>query len=444
MPKEFHFDNGLTVDVSQYPPTHIVWLLNSIDTMCIPFDCADWRAHSSSETTSRFPWLHHKAPSIAETRPELLTFADYQGQTSAVESSITSPLQLADQWTQFAFHTESTVLGDLSMGPTPLLVLFFLLCLRRYSTKLIRFASNKGRQWAEERWSAESHERPSELAIARFGETVYQLLAHGFFAVYGLYFFMSEEWWARDGLFSFTGTQALFDGFPMQPIRPTMAWYYIFQAAYNLDAICWLLALSVKVKLRWQIRCTELAVKNSSTPILFYEWQSPIILGLSKNARDDFYELLYHDVLTNSLVIMSSICRLNRAGSMVFLVHDVSAVMVKISKLTHFFKCDIATLVAFPAMLATWFYTRLYILPFVILGGALQYQHFMLKEGLTPLLWICYRPFFEYGLLGLCLLQAYWFVNYTKIYVKLAKKITKKSRGEHVKAHKRRPVQVVA
>jgi hypothetical protein len=201
-----------------------------------------------------------------------------------------------------------------------------------------------------------------------------------------------------------------------------MAWYYIIQAAYNLDAIISLIKVSFAVQLRWPVASSTKFGKVISTTYIMYDWQSPIKISWSNTIREDFKELAFHDVLTNALCLGSSFCRITRAGSLIFLVHDVSAVTVKISKISNFMQWKQATLAAFTVMLMTWAVTRLYILPFIIVRGALSYQHYVLQEGLSPMFYICYRHMFDTALVSLCLLQVYWFNSYAFIYIRLLKK----------------------
>merc|ERR1712226_1247798 len=130
---------------------------------------------------------------------------------------------------------------------------------------------------------------------------------------------------------------------------------------------------------------------------------------------------MIHHIVTNLLVIGSSMCRLTRVGSMVFLVHDFSDVPVDLSKLANFLKWKWTTLGCFLAMVGVWMATRIYILPFTIYRSILTEAQYVLQEGLPVLLFVHYRYFF-YVLVGLLiLLHVAWFLMFLQMFATFLK-----------------------
>ena len=168
-----------------------------------------------------------------------------------------------------------------------------------------------------------------------------------------------------------------------------MIWYYVVQAAYNLDAFISLLEMS----------------------ITFHDG----MLTWSEKKRGDFQEMLAHHVATNLLLFGSSARRFHRIGSMVFFVHDVSDVTVDLSKLANFLKWKATTIACFVTMTITWVVTRLYILPFVIFKTVLTKSHFLLADGASPLHYVCHRHFFYVCFALLISLHFFWFLMFLRM-----------------------------
>jgi len=253
---------------------------------------------------------------------------------------------------------------------------------------------------------------------------------HFCISLYGIYFFLygggkGEPWWDFSW-FSFFGdkrtrmaTLSLYDGFPYHQVKPGMAWYYLLQSAYNLDALLSLLELSFVVV--WK--------SNSRFPFPRIEW--------SPTVRGDFREMFVHHVVTNLLVVGSSYCRLTRIGSMVFLVHDLSDVPVDLSKLANFLKYKYATIACFVSMSAVWFVTRLYVLPFVIYRSVLTQSHYVCARHEFPtVLYLNYRYQFYVLVAMLILLHAAWFAIFVRIFYTILTKMECHDYTEHKKGEK--------
>jgi len=411
--------NGL--DLSGYPPPPVLWVTAMIDTVCYPLQCAQWRQtlgiHDDDDNSS---WLAYKVPSLMDTLPSFTSFQDFVQQQETTEK--------VDVWQSlftYAFKTPSTALGDLTTPSAAVVLVCLVLLLRSIKSTLQPFFSNLGRSIGRRthglEWEAANEER-----IAKFGEYVFRLIYHSSISIYGVYYFWDKEWWAassKDGRSS--GTMSLYQGFPYHPVEPGMAWYYLLQAAYNLDAMLSLLELSFTVRLQSPVGKALSGCKS--------RWRSPISIGWSETVRGDFQEMMIHHVVTNLLVIGSSLCRLTRIGSMVFMVHDLSDIPVDLSKLANFLKWKWTTLSCFLSMVLVWMVTRLYILPFTIYRSILTQSHYVLQEGLPVILYVNYRHIF-YVLVGLLiLLHVAWFVMFLQMFATFVKKSECHDLSEHKK-----------
>lgn len=370
--------NGQIPHMEAYPPAPILWITATIDSLCLlPIGCADWRKRLHISESS---WWHARVPPLLAHVPPMLTYHDFLSQ---------QPVAMRDgsAWGRnlytFCAHTSSTSLGNLAT-PAAWLVLVALIFLLRTVKKFLlpRFSAwgrVAGRRTHGVAWEARNEER-----IAKFGEYVFRLFFHSTIAAYGVVYFWDKEWWKAGG------TLSLFAGFPHHPVEPGMTWYYLLQAAYNMDAMLSLLELSL-------------------------EYQGGGRLRWSKTVRGDFREMFIHHVVTNLLVVGSSVCRLTRIGSMVFLVHDLSDVPVDLSKLCNFLKWKVSTLVCFFSMVLVWLATRLYILPVTIYGAILTQSQYLVQDGLPVLLYVHYRYMF-YILVGLLIiLHLAWFVMFLQM-----------------------------
>ena len=396
----------IRVDLENYPPAPVTWLTATADTVCSLLPCHDWRESLGVQAD---PWLSMKVPSLIEgARPELLSYSQFC-QGAGLQQTSASSLY------QYAFETPSTTLGDLGNQSALVATLAVLIVLRLIKSVLLPLFSNYGRK-AGRITHGVQWEKDNEERIQKFGEYVYRLMFHSVISLFGILYFRDTEWWRREGL-NFVGTRSLFENYPQQSISPSLAWYYIVQAAYNADAMISLLEISFDVRFQ--------------NPFAKSKTRSPLTVRWSKDVRGDFSEMFVHHIVTNALCFGSSICRLNRAGSMVFLLHDVSDVPVDLSKLANFLKWKITTIVFFATMTLTWMVTRLYLLPFVIFSAALRYSHYTMQTGMNPMLWICYRHFFYVMLTVLILLHLSWFTMFIRMFLTLVTKNECHDYSEH-------------
>ena len=296
---------------------------------------------------------------------------------------------------KYAFQTESTALGDL-LSKDALCTLFILvLILRQIKSFLCPLFSSMGRNLARST-HGEEWEKKNEEKIIKFGEYLFRLLYHFGVSVLGLYLFLGKSWWAEGGQIN------LWLGYPSQPIEPDMTWYYLIQSAYNVDAMASLIQLSFDINVQSPF--------GSKTKAL----QSPISIGWSPTCRGDFNEMAIHHVITNMLVLGSSTYRLQRCGSMVFMVHDISDVPVDMSKLANFMKWKITTIACFVTMVVVWAITRLGILPFVIFKSVVLESHVVVPD-IDVRAYYMIRPTFYVLFVAIIALHMFWFHIFIKI-----------------------------
>lgn len=388
-------------DLTIYPPSPILLATKGIDAVCSMVGCSEWRSILPPTLSS---WVDHKMGNVILIFPSMLSYGDYLAQTS-------QDMGWSSMY-QYAFETPSTSLGDLTT-PTSMLVLCILVfILRAIKGFLLPSFSNMGRRAGRQTHGPE-WEQHNEIRIQKFGEYVFRLLYHFIISVYGVWYFGDKEWWDRGG------TNVLWLGYPFHPVDSGMAWYYLVQSAYNLEALVSLAELSFCVTIRYPTNVGGT-----------FQW--PLSISWSKDVRGDFREMAIHHVVTNLLVLGSSMFRFTRVGSMVFLVHDISDVPVDLSKLANFLKWKMTTALCFFIMVLFWLIFRLTILPFVIYRSVI-WESWMVLEGgqVEPIYFCAYQPFFVF-LVGLViLLHVLWFYMFLQMGYLLVVKGERHDLSEH-------------
>jgi hypothetical protein len=335
---------------------------------------------------------------------------------------------------EYAFHTDSTSLADMSSNESLTVLFVLVLLMRRFKKCFLPKFSALGRKLGRAAhgpsWEAENADR-----IIKFGEYVHRLLYHGCVSIYGVWYFRDKSWWNP----SMGGTRNLWIDHPNQVVHPGMVWYYLVQGAYNIDALMSLVELSFAFvwvnplayssalvdERRRRKRVYRMmasrggddqiddddAVSNTAlwTPFFRVVW--------SDTVRGDYREMMSHHLVTNALVFFSSYYRLLRAGSMIFLIHDLSDVPIDMSKLANFVKWKGTTIVCFVIMVLMWIITRLTIFPFVICRAIVMESHeyLVLRGTLDPALHDAYYLLFYALLAALVLLHVTWFVILLRI-----------------------------
>jgi len=334
----------------------------------------------------------------------------------------------------YAFRTDSTDLGDLT-SPLAVSVLLGLVLLIRGVKRIFlpRFCALGRRLGAAAHgplWADANTER-----IVKFGEYVYRLCYHSAISLYGLAFvYRNQIWWDLRG----GGTKHLFLDYGFHPVAPGMAWYYLVQCAYNVDALVSLFLLSFEVEavnpLTYSGALERVPLRDSAdeaarkrevrrlmtegspratdllwTPLFRVRWAATV--------RGDFREMMAHHLVTNALILWSSRYRFTRIGSMILLIHDLSDVPIDLSKLANFVKWKVTTVVCFAVMVLLWVVMRLGVFPFVICRSVLteHYEYLVVRGNVDPAIADMFRAPI-YSLLGsLLLLHVVWFLIIMRI-----------------------------
>ena len=383
----------MTVDLSGYPSAPFLFVSKTLDLVCQPLQCSEWREYVPSVLKQQ---LSHRIGDVTKVLPNVTTYSEFlNGRESSLE-----------ELRVFAFETSSTSLSVLTTREAMMVLVFLVMLIRLCKSILLPFFSSIGRK-AGRATHGKDWEANNEIRIVKFGEYVFRLLFHTCISVAGIYYFYDKPWWKPGG------TTVLWKGLPFHPIEPGMTWYYLVQSAYNIDALVSLVELSLTFKLQ-------------------YLWNGKFPIAWSKTVRGDFREMAIHHVVTNLLVLGSSYFRLTRIGSMVFLVHDISDVPVDLSKLANFLKWKRATTICFATMCLLWLVLRLGILPFVIYKSVLTESVFILETGyIDPEYYLLYRGFFYYLVGQIILLHIAWFCMFLRMGYLLAFKGEAHDLSEH-------------
>lgn len=136
--------------------------------------------------------------------------------------------------------------------------------------------------------------------------------------------------------------------------------------------------------------------------------------------RQDFMEMMLHHFTAVLLILCSNFLDLQRIGILILLAHDISDIFVYGSKAlvdSHYKK----TLTFFSvSLIVSWFYTRLYVFPFVIIRSVIT-EPFRLKlSGVFPFKsyvnnMIVWTP--ASFLLLLQALHVYWITKIVKVVI---------------------------
>mmetsp|Transcript_11281 Transcript_11281/g.31210 ORF Transcript_11281/g.31210 Transcript_11281/m.31210 type:complete len:423 (-) Transcript_11281:1207-2475(-) len=380
----------LVHDMSAFPPVVFFWITQPIDLVCDVVGCTGWRSLLPSIATKEGAWFspEFKIQPILHNFPVLLSFQEYL-EVNGLQPSLQSMMD-------YAFRTPSTALGDLTTPTAFGVLLLTMLVMRLVKKTTIPYFSTLGRKAARlthgPEWEAQNDTR-----IVKFGEYVFRLIFHSFISIVGVVYFWDKIWWKRGG------TVHLFDHFPFHEIEPGMAWYYMVQSAYNMEAMLSLLELSFCVTFQ-----SITSAKGGLQPPVKIQW--------SPTVRGDFQEMFIHHIVTNTLIISSSGFRFTRIGSMVFLVHDLSDVPVDLSKLANFLKWKITTVVCFVLMVLVWMATRLGALPFIIFRSIAFESWLVLRRGAVDALAVHFYLHIFLVLLGmLIMLHVAWYFMFIRM-----------------------------
>jgi len=426
--------DDMGIDWSIYPFWHALWPSLVIDCTCMALGTVSeslgcrhtWRSHVPFGWSEPGHWLSEEFEIVDMVKllPDMLTFEQFrtmQGYNVKPGSGLLAGLEGAgdiEEWRkslyEYTFETPSTSVANL-ITPTALgIVSILVLSIKVFKRLIMPQFEILGRHLAVrahgKEWLGTNQGR-----IVKFAEYVFRLCYHTFISIVGCYLFWNAPWWNED----LGGPRTLYTDWPIDPILPSMAWYYIMQAAYNADAMISLLQISFQVKV---------FPKDSKLPIT---------VGWASTVRGDFEEMMAHHLVTNMLIFSSSYLKQTRIGSMVFLIHDISDVPVDLAKLANFVKWKNGTIFFFFLLCGTWCYTRLYILPCVVWMSIFWHGH-EVGRGLEHLgvYFYAYQPFFISSLGALIVLHAIWFSMFLKMGYLLVTKGETHDLTEHKKGEK--------
>ncbi len=401
-----------TVPLSSLPLGPVLYLFSYVDSICNSFHVPQWRDSLPFGLGVGEGFLAQEFPkSTGESYfPSLPTYEYFASEHNLDPWSVSTMIQFAT--------TPSTSLSVLTTSDALLVLCAMVLLMRTVKGIVIPlfcdFGARVGRSTHGEDWEKHNQER-----IIKFGEYVYRLIYHSAVSGIGLWYFWDKPWWSEEQ----GGSKNCYIHHPFQPVEAGMTWYYMMQCAYNVEAMLSLLELSFIAEFQNPFYANAKSGKKI---------QSPIKISWNPTCRGDFQEMFAHHVITNLLVFGSSHARFTRVGSMVFLVHDISDVPVDLSKLANFMKWKVTTIVCFVALMVVWAITRLGMLPFVIIKGALFDSHVMYLEGpMHVMFYRMYIPFFHFLLIGITSLHVFWFVILLRIGFRLVMKGERHDLSEH-------------
>lgn len=378
----------------------------SLDALFTTFYLPNWRNYVPLSTDM----LERNMPSVRVSSqfPNLMSYSEF---TSSPDRAFGFKSMF-----DFAF-TPTTSLGSVTSRDGAITLLVLVLLLRRLKALVIpRFCSlgrHMGRKTHGKEWEEHNEER-----IVKFGEYVFRLAYHFSASVFGVWFFLQQPWWDHTN----NGARLVFENYPTHEIDVPTTWYYLFQAAYNVEAMISLIELSFIFQLRKPF--------HTKTKMI----QFPIQISWSSTVRGDFTEMFVHHIITNLLVIGSSHMRFTRIGCMVFLVHDISDVPVDLSKLANFLKWKVTSVVCFISLLIMWIFARLIVLPLYIVKSVFTDSHRALsfeEGGVHERHYNVMILTFKMLLVGITSLHVFWFAVLMRIFLKLLLKGERHDLSEH-------------
>lgn len=357
---------------------------------------------------------------------------------------------------QFAFHTSSTNLGTINTWTSLLALIVLVIIIRTIKANIIPIFSNLARTVSRQANGKEwEKQKLNQIRIIKFGEYVFRLCFHSIISGVGIYLFFDKPWWSSVSHFfplmsssgigggsaageenTMLGTKSLYINWPSQPIEAGMAWYYLVQAAYNVEAMISLLEISVHIKIQ-PIIVVDDGNPKSDNKSQKQQWQLPLSYDWAESCRGDFREMFIHHIFTNLLIFGSSIFRFSYIGSMVFMIHDISDIPVDLSKLANFLKWKKTTSACFLIMCITWVITRLIILPFIVWRSVLYEAWLICADGYIPPFYYNMYHFVFVVLLGfLILLHFFWFTLFVRMGYIIIRKgevhdLSEHKKGEH-------------
>ncbi|KAI1705709.1 TLC domain-containing protein [Ditylenchus destructor] len=215
--------------------------------------------------------------------------------------------------------------------------------------------------------------RAKNLKRKKMLEHLWRLVAYIGIVVYG-FVVLADRPWLYD-------LKECWMNYPQHSVDSTLWWYYMLQTAfyYSLLYSC---AFDVR--------------------------------------RSDFLEICIHHVVTIGLLSFSWATNFIRVGTLVLLVHDISDIVLEMTKyLRYSGKSEAVVNVGFVAFLLSWIATRVFYLPFVLMRSAIFEAPAFIQPDYSLFLSPLQKPFgprvMIYLLFALLGLHLFWTVLIIKI-----------------------------
>ncbi|TMS39465.1 hypothetical protein L596_005981 [Steinernema carpocapsae] len=109
---------------------------------------------------------------------------------------------------------------------------------------------------------------------------------------------------------------------------------------------------------------------------------SLLISSTFETRRSDFWQLIFHHVVTIGLLSASWTINFVRVGTLVLISHDLSDIIMELGKLVRYGKIGpLATNFMFVMFLTSWIVTRLGFYPFVVIRSAVMDAPTLIQPG---------------------------------------------------------------
>ncbi|XP_074157760.1 LOW QUALITY PROTEIN: ceramide synthase 4-like [Sminthopsis crassicaudata] len=163
-----------------------------------------------------------------------------------------------------------------------------------------------------------NQERP--LLSKKFSEACWKFIVYSFFFFGGFLAIYNEPWLWK--------AKECWEGFPKQPLKYAIYWWYLLEFGFYLSLI---ITLSFDVK------------------------------------RKDFREQIIHHFSTITLIYFSYCSNYIRIGTLVMLIHDVSDVFLEAGKMFNYAQWNKSSGTTFTIFTVIFIFSRLVILPYKVL-----------------------------------------------------------------------------
>lgn len=184
-------------------------------------------------------------------------------------------------------------------------------------------------------------------------------------------------------------------GLGVWALKPEMHWLF------NTETYCSIFKDNI---IPWKIRLYYLV------EISFYIFNSISIFYEPK--LKDHNQMVFHHVVTLTLMFSSYYINTLRYGVAVMFLHDLADPFLELSKLLNYAKMDSAAAISFVWFMLTFIFTRCYVFPRYIVLQA--HQHYNLIENVLP-----FAKGTMFCFISLCILHYIWAIMILKVLWKI-------------------------